>query len=268
MTLQNATGTGPDAAANNGSNGGGGGRGGLSDQLWGVERRLEAVDSVIRYLDSKDAAGDLSYDEYEVGVWESRQDLPMAVQAVASARRIKMPEDSSGMRAQVAHTAASTRTWCWCPNGQILAPHCVQASVTRPAPAPHPRPAPSPQNRPAPAPVPSLLPPSLYQIILEALLEGSGSHVSPTTVAILQQEKGVLPAVKAAFERHKAGHEGYAAAVAAGAPVPGGLGGEVAPGVRRQTFSSSASLAAVTKAQSRKESSRRHFEVRVGHERH
>lgn len=60
--LQNATGTGPDAAVNNGSNGGG-----LSDQLWGVERRLEAVDSVIRYLDSKDAAGDLSYDEYEVG---------------------------------------------------------------------------------------------------------------------------------------------------------------------------------------------------------
>lgn len=87
--------------------------------------------------------------------------------------------------------------------------------------------------------------------------------MSPTTVAILQQEKGVLPAVKAAFERQKAGHEGYAAAVATGAPVPGGLGGEVAPGVRRQTFSSSASLAAVTKAQSRKESSRRHFEVRV-----
>ncbi|KXZ41694.1 hypothetical protein GPECTOR_317g16 [Gonium pectorale] len=116
----------------------------LSQSLWGVERRLEAVDSVIRYLDQKEAAGDLSYDEYE--------------------------------------------------------------------------------------------------IILEALLEGSAGHVSPQTTAVLHTEKQGLGAVRAAFERHTA--QAYEHVLAAG--------GEGA----------SASIGAVTKVEARKASARRHFENR------
>lgn len=43
-----------------------GGGDSVADSLWSVERRLEAVESVVRYLDSKEAGGDLSYEEYEV----------------------------------------------------------------------------------------------------------------------------------------------------------------------------------------------------------
>jgi hypothetical protein len=38
----------------------------LGESLWGVERRVEAVDSVLKYLDQKEASGDLSYEEFEV----------------------------------------------------------------------------------------------------------------------------------------------------------------------------------------------------------
>ncbi|KAG2483190.1 hypothetical protein HYH03_017925 [Edaphochlamys debaryana] len=118
--------------------------GNLSDSLWGIERRVQAVDSVIRYLDSKEAAGDLTYEEYE--------------------------------------------------------------------------------------------------IILEALLEGSSGHVPPTTVTLLQDEKTSLGSVKAAYERHTAQDYGHVMAA-------GGGGG-------------SAAIGAITNAQARKESSRKHFENR------
>ncbi|GLC42717.1 hypothetical protein PLESTB_001131000 [Pleodorina starrii] len=123
---------------------GGGGGGDLNQSLWGVERRVEAVDSVIRYLDQKEATNELTYEEYE--------------------------------------------------------------------------------------------------IILEALLEGSSGHVPEATTAVLKQEKGGLDALKAAFERHAS--QSYDHVLAAGGD------------------GASASIGAVTRAQARKESSRRHFENR------
>ncbi|KAG2455042.1 hypothetical protein HYH02_000867 [Chlamydomonas schloesseri] len=168
-----------------------GGGGSVADSLWGVERRLEAVESVVRYLDSKEAGGDLSYEEYE--------------------------------------------------------------------------------------------------IILEALLEGSQGHAAHHTMGQLQQEKSGLQSVKAVYERHVAGaydHVVTSAAAAggggggggatfmaaagmagapgagAGAPAPAGssypLGGRSPGG----GVGASAGIGAVTKAQARKESSRRHFENR------
>ncbi|PNW84778.1 hypothetical protein CHLRE_03g158350v5 [Chlamydomonas reinhardtii] len=168
-----------------------GGGDSVADSLWSVERRLEAVESVVRYLDSKEAGGDLSYEEYE--------------------------------------------------------------------------------------------------IILEALLEGSQGHATHHTAGQLQQEKSGgrpgcagLHSVKAVYERHVAGaydHVAPAAGLGAGgatfmaaAGVAGapGAGAGVAAGAAYPLggrspgggAGASAGIGAVTKAQARKESSRRHFENR------
>eukprot|EP00198_Chlamydomonas_reinhardtii_P008177 XP_001697514.1 predicted protein [Chlamydomonas reinhardtii] len=160
-----------------------GGGDSVADSLWSVERRLEAVESVVRYLDSKEAGGDLSYEEYE--------------------------------------------------------------------------------------------------IILEALLEGSQGHATHHTAGQLQQEKSGLHSVKAVYERHVAGaydHVAPAAGLGAGgatfmaaAGVAGapGAGAGVAAGAAYPLggrspgggAGASAGIGAVTKAQARKESSRRHFEA-------
>ncbi|EFJ48834.1 hypothetical protein VOLCADRAFT_90497 [Volvox carteri f. nagariensis] len=116
----------------------------LAQSLWSVERRVEAVDSVVRYLDQKEANNELTYEEYE--------------------------------------------------------------------------------------------------IILEALLEGSNGHVPAATTAVLREEKGGLDTIKAAYERHAT--QSYDHVVAAGG---GGA---------------SASIGAVTRVQARKESARKHFENR------
>ncbi|KAG2440277.1 hypothetical protein HXX76_004389 [Chlamydomonas incerta] len=166
------------------------GGGSVADSLWSVERRLEAVESVARYLDSKEAGGDLSYEEYE--------------------------------------------------------------------------------------------------IILEALLEGSQGHAAHHTMGQLQQEKSGLNSVKAVYERHVASaYDHVASAAGAGAGAGGGGGatfmaaagvaGAPGAGAGAATGASSyplggrspgggtgasAGIGAVTKAQARKESSRRHFENR------